>query len=645
MDKKSQVLAYENAVNTRYMRSAESKVEYRVAGGSKPKREIAPLSGRVSVEGQTKGSVEDYYIGPRHMEADGVYVVSWAAPAAEMFFKNSKRWNNQRVRARRRFSKRVDRLTDYSDDWVIRPDGDPFEVVSPRRPNPAPRPAPAGGNSWLSKTRADKAPVSQTSEAPAAPKAPASASSVGLDLFSHLGSVAEPAAPTTSEELLRATLAAPRTGGLEAVLSTLQPEQYDLVTSDPTSSLVVQGHAGTGKTIIATHRAAWLIDAARGTPLKDVLIVGPTDAWEEHISSAIADLRPGDGTVTTSSIQRILMDLLGMDGVQRDVSRAMDPITPPKGAELTIANLVGAYKSSSRRGGSLRAAYEAVLTLQTNKTPARSMEFYEWRKTLPRTYDTARSKPALWPLLAYIKVLIDPPRRNSHIIVDEAQDVSLFEWQVLAQLNAGGWTLVGDMNQRHSPRAFKKWKDLYKGLPSTRWAEHVINSGFRTTQSISDFAASLLPITQRRRGASPLGEGKPPLVVSVAERRQTMEFLAVKEVLRLAMAYPEGTVAVITSTPEDVASAARLDGWKPDGRHAFVTAEHRRFQLLAPEEARGLEFDAVVVVEPAAFRASSGTNGRLYTSLTRANLELVVVHDKALPAALARAARKLNAPK
>ena len=74
-----------------------------------------------------------------------------------------------------------------------------------------------------------------------------------------------------------------------------------------------------------------------------------------------------------------------------------------------------------------------------------------------------------------------------------------------------------------------------------------------------------------------------------------------------------------------------------------MTAEHRRFQLLAPEEARGLEFDAVVVVEPAAFRASSGTNGRLYTSLTRANLELVVVHDKPLPAALARAAKKLNA--
>lgn len=639
MDKKSQVLAYENAVNTRYMKSAESKLEYRVAGSSKAKREVAPLSGRVSVEGEVKGTVEDYYIGPRHMETDGLFVISWAAPAAEMFFGRSKRWNNQKIRARRRFSKRVVRLTDYADDWVVRPDGDPFAVVQ-NRPKPPPPAAPAGSNSWLSKARTDKSANSKATPTPVIPELPTRAPSAGGDLFSDL-STASGLVPSTTEDLLRAALAAPRTGGLEAVLSTLQPEQYSLVTADPVGSLVVQGHAGTGKTIIATHRAAWLLDAERGSALKDVLLVGPTEAWEEHISLAVADLHYGEGTVNISSIQRVLAGLLGIDLTGRDDSRSTDPISPPKGAELTIADLVTAYKSD-RRGGSVRAAYEAILTLETHTTPARSRDFYMWRGTLPRTYDTARSRPALWPLLAYIKVLIDPPRRHSHIIVDEAQDLSMLEWQTLRHLNAGTWSLVGDMNQRHSPRTFKKWKDLYKDLPSTRWAEHVINNGFRTTQSISDFAASLLPITQRRRGASPLGEGKPPLVISVAERRRTMESLAVEECLRLAIAHPEGSIAVITPELDGVAAAARLAGWKADGRHAYLTTEHRRFQLLLPEEARGLEFDAVIVMEPAAFRASSGTNGRLYTSLTRANLELVVVHDKPLPAALGRAARKLQ---
>lgn len=642
MDKKSQVLAYENTVNTKYIRSIETKTQYRIAGGSKKQGEIAPLSGRVSVEGQDKGPCEDFYVGPRHMETDGLYVVSWAAPAAAVFFGGAKRWEGRKIRARRRFTKRRERLTDYADDWVVRPEGDPFEVVSQRGQKQAQRTAPAGGSSWLTKTRTDKPAVPQKSDVPVAP---APAPSVGSDLFSHLGHVAESATPTSSEELLRATLAAPRMGGLEAVLSTLQPEQYSLVTAEPTSSLIVQGHAGTGKTIIATHRAAWLIDSARGTPLRDVLLVGPTDAWEEHIASAVADLHPGEGNVTITSIQRTIMDLLELDGSRRDDARAMDPIAPPKGAELTIAELVGAYKLSSRRGGSLRGAYDAVLTLQADRASARAQDFYVWRSTLPRTYDTARSRPALWPLLAYIKVLIDPPRRHAHIVVDEAQDLSLLEWQTLTHLNAGAWTLVGDMNQRHSPRTFKKWKELYKGLPSTRWAEHVINNGFRTTQSISDFAASLLPITQRRRGASPLGEGKPPVVISVVERRRTMESLTIDECHRLSAAHAEGTVAVITPDLDGVAAAARVAGWKADGRHAYVTTEGQRFQLLVPEEARGLEFDAVVVMEPAAFRASSGTNGRLYTSLTRANLELVVVHDKPLPVALARAAKKLQAPK
>lgn len=66
--------------------------------------------------------------------------------------------------------------------------------------------------------------------------------------------------------------------------------------------------------------------------------------------------------------------------------------------------------------------------------------------------------------------------------------------------------------------------------------------------------------------------------------------------------------------------------------------------MLTQEEARGLEFDAVVVVEPSTFRANSGSDGRLYTSLTRANLELVVVYSRALPAALAKeSARRARA--
>lgn len=54
-------------------------------------------------------------------------------------------------------------------------------------------------------------------------------------------------------------------------------------------------------------------------------------------------------------------------------------------------------------------------------------------------------------------------------------------------------------------------------------------------------------------------------------------------------------------------------------------------RLLTPYDARGLEFDAVVVLEPADFPNNVGRQGVLYTSLTRGNKELVVLHMKPLP--------------
>jgi DNA helicase IV len=58
--------------------------------------------------------------------------------------------------------------------------------------------------------------------------------------------------------------------------------------------------------------------------------------------------------------------------------------------------------------------------------------------------------------------------------------------------------------------------------------------------------------------------------------------------------------------------------------------------VLSPDEARGLEFDGAVVVEPADFPQNYGRRGPLYTALTRPNRELSVVHAKPLPDALRR---------
>ena len=92
-------------------------------------------------------------------------------------------------------------------------------------------------------------------------------------------------------DLLEEAIKAPKTGALAPVLSTLQPEQYRLVTWPSDKNLVVQGHPGTGKTIVAAHRAAFLVlprDREDESPqLHRVALVGPTDRWKEHIAPTV----------------------------------------------------------------------------------------------------------------------------------------------------------------------------------------------------------------------------------------------------------------------------------------------------------------------------------------------------------------------
>ncbi|MEI8082801.1 MAG: helicase, partial [Actinomycetes bacterium] len=99
--------------------------------------------------------------------------------------------------------------------------------------------------------------------------------------------------------------------------------------------------------------------------------------------------------------------------------------------------------------------------------------------------------------------------------------------------------------------------------------------------------------------------------------------------------YPSGTVAVISVGSELVHRALRRNGW------AAINNDMKRWQrsdslvtVLEPDAARGLEFDAVVVVEPADFPMNYGRQGPLYTALTRGNRELSVFYSSGLPDSL-----------
>ena len=113
--------------------------------------------------------------------------------------------------------------------------------------------------------------------------------------------------------------------------------------------------------------------------------------------------------------------------------------------------------------------------------------------------------------------------------------------------------------------------------------------------------------------------------------------MATEEAERLAVRYHQGSVAVIAygrQAVDEIERSLIKRRWRKDrdgGGSLRLDRRGCRLSVVRPVEARGLEFDAVVVVEPADFQPNLGRHGELYTSLTRANQELVVIHSKAMP--------------
>jgi DNA helicase IV len=220
-------------------------------------------------------------------------------------------------------------------------------------------------------------------------------------------------------------------------------------------------------------------------------------------------------------------------------------------------------------------------------------------------------------------LLAGPPPAYGHVVVDEAQDLSAMGFRALARRSpARSMTVLGDLAQATAPAGQSSWDDVvsHLGTPATaRRAD--LDLGYRVPAAIVDVANRLL--AEAAPGVTPCRsvrlDGRPPrfLPVEAALGTEGLGDRVATAVAELSRRY--GSVAVIA--PPGLAPAAhRLPG---------VT-------VLAPPDAKGLEFDAVVVVEPAAIAGGTAQGLRLlYVALTRAVQELVVVHAGPLPTALA----------
>ncbi|MBX9364447.1 AAA family ATPase [Streptomyces sp. WAC04114] len=212
-----------------------------------------------------------------------------------------------------------------------------------------------------------------------------------------------------------------------------------------------------------------------------------------------------------------------------------------------------------------------------------------------------------------------------HIIVDEAQELSPMAWRLLMRRSpTRSMTLVGDPAQTAEAAGVGSWSGILAPYVEDRWEHTRLGVNYRTPAEIMDVAAAVVraehpdfepPSSVRSTGVRPWARATDDLPGAVA-----------KAVGELTPA--EGRLAVIAPRDLHRSLAARLDG-VPAGAEPDLT---QTVVLLDPRQAKGLEFDSVLVVEPGRYGTSD-----LYVALTRATQRLGVLHTGELPKPLADA--------
>ncbi|MFD3515188.1 HelD family protein [Streptomyces sp. NPDC058657] len=211
-----------------------------------------------------------------------------------------------------------------------------------------------------------------------------------------------------------------------------------------------------------------------------------------------------------------------------------------------------------------------------------------------------------------------------HIIVDEAQELSAMAWRLLMRrCPTRSMTLVGDPAQTGDPAGCDSWKQILDPYVGDRYEHTRLGVNYRTPAEIMEVAARVMRTADPsfEPPASVRATGTPPWEwVAPAARlpRAVAEAVAEAEA-----AGRQGRIAVVA--PADLLPALAKE--MPGAAHGPAPDLTARVVLLAPHQAKGLEFDTVVVAEPDRIRSLSprGLND-LYVALTRATQELGLVH-------------------
>ena len=244
-----------------------------------------------------------------------------------------------------------------------------------------------------------------------------------------------------------------------------------------------------------------------------------------------------------------------------------------------------------------------------------------------------------------------------HVILDEAQDLSAMQLRAVARrAQAGSVTVLGDIAQGTSPWSTTDWASSLAALGKPDAVVRVLTRGYRVPGEILDVANRLLPhLAPQLPPATSVRPGR-----GAVATHSVLDLVAALPAIVLGVLGQPGSVGVIVADADapvlaqalisagvravrlSVADPQSSDVSESSAEVSEPDSAEERVTVLPATLAKGLEYDHVVLVEPAAIVAAEQRGlHRLYVALTRAVTSLAVVHAKPLPVQLGAELQRL----
>ncbi|WP_435128305.1 MULTISPECIES: HelD family protein [Streptomycetaceae] len=605
------------------------------------------------VEAAEGADGESFYIGRRHVHDAGgdPMVIDWRAPVSQPFYRASRN-EPMDVRLRRRFGYTGGDLTAYEDEHL----SDPAEAdrSSKLLQSEIERPRVGPMRDIVATIQPEQDEIVRAGVggtvcvqgAPGTGKTAVGLHRVAYLLYAHRERLARTGTlvigPNASflqyiEQVL------PALGELQVKQATVD----DLVAHVPvrgTDSARTARLKGDARMAEVLRRA---VRSGISMPTEPVVVVRGSRRWRvpayelAEIVQEMADRDIRYGAAREALPQRIAHAVLVQmersgeapdDRVQDAVARnaavkaAVKACWPPVDPAKTVLRLLSdpEFLASCAEGLLSPEEQQALLWAK----PARGLAGAKWSAADAVLVDEAND-------------LVQRTGSLGHVVLDEAQDLSPMQYRAVGRrCSTGSATILGDLAQGTTPWATASWAEAlsHLGKPDARVEE--LTRGFRVPREVIAYASRLLPsIAPGLAPATSVRESPGALYVRPAA--EDALDAAVLAACRESLGH-EGSIGLIAADPRVPALAAALDAaglpYLSPGEETSATA---RLTLVPASLAKGLEYDYVVMDDPAAIVAAEPDERtglrRLYVCLTRAVSGLTVLHSAPLPAALAQA--------